>query len=233
MKIYAIHAGDQRWNPEISFFQSVMFHGEALHLPKRGVGSTSHFVGEPRMAPMQLIVNGFRLADVFIPSRSGNLVVSERVMTAIKPLQRNFEFLPVTFAKVFHLPWLLDGTTDSEVPAAAVPWVNAGREYSISSDYLHDPDLAATLPPYYEVVTHNHFSLLKRFPPTHQFFFKSYAKPLEGASDLLPVSQELFTEYPVTCSGFTVVREDVVDAMSPYMNRRYFGIKEFAFDGKS
>jgi hypothetical protein len=89
------------------------------------------------------VVNGFHAADVSCPVRSANLVVSERVMRRLEPLRANFLFLPVTFEKVFRLPWSLDGEHDSELPAAVAKCLRQGRVMRILAICLHDQSAAA------------------------------------------------------------------------------------------
>jgi hypothetical protein len=93
----------------------------------------------------------------------------------------------------------------------------------------HDPKAAAAMPPYYEVVAPNHYDVVKRFPPTHQFFTEWYeGEPVDY--DLLPVSQAMFESFPITNPGYTVVRDDLFDMLLPFMEPQFFGIKEFEFE---
>jgi hypothetical protein len=222
MRIHAMHM----WHPDARFWQVVMFHGEAV-LPPERAGIASHTLDERDIRPMRLIVNGSQLAEVFIPVRSCSLVVSERVMSQLRPLQSNFAFAPVEFAKVYNLPWPRHNATESEIP----PIINyyRGREMDISKACPHDEAMAASLPPYYEIVAPKHYELLDVFPSTHQFFMMWYdGEPFE--SDILPMSKELFRANPITDCGNPVVRDDILDAFSPFLDRRFFGIKEFSFD---
>jgi hypothetical protein len=203
----------------------VLFHGEAI-LPAGRYGSASHTLDESDMRPMRLIANGFKPPDVFCPERSCNLVISERVKNRLEPNRVNFQFLPVALEKVIYLPWMLGG--QPELPEPHDTFHREGREFSILKSCPHDPQAAVTLPAYYELVTPNHYHLLKAFPPTHRFFTKWYQEPCE--SDLLPVSRAMFEVYPITDPGYTVMRNDLFDTLSPFMEMSLFGIKEFAFE---
>jgi hypothetical protein len=228
MKLYAVFPGAHEWRRDISFYQVVMFHGEAV-LPRPGAGVASHHLEDRDLEPMRLIVNGFSLSDVFMPERSGNLVVSDHVKKQLKPFEEKIAFLPVVLEKVFNLPWQIDGNCIQAADPVVADSAKAGREMSISKACTHDAALAATLPTYYEVVTPRHYGLIKRYRPTHKFFTKWY-KGNPADVHLLPVSRALFHDFPMTGAGFPIVRDDVFGALSPFMNLRFFGIKEFSFD---
>jgi hypothetical protein len=92
-----------------------------------------------------------------------------------------------------------------------------------------DISAAAQLPKYFEIVPPDHYKLLKAHSPTHRFFTKAYGgKPIE--SHLLPVSEAMYEDHPITCPGYPVLREDLFEAILPYLNKTYFGIKPFKFD---
>ena len=230
MKIYAIHSHAYNWHADTGFFHTVMFHGEAL-LPRDRCGVASHDIAERDRRPMRLVVNGFGLGEVFCPERSSNLVVSEPVMRRLEPLRANFKFLRVVFRKVFSLPWSLDGRYEGRMPPAVVECLDRGRECSVHKCCPHDPRTAAGLPPYYEIVTPNHYRVVKKFRPTHGF----YTEPYEGEiaeDDLVPVSESMYRKYPITRPGYAIVRDDIFEVLSPFLERPFFGIKEFSFDSQ-
>ncbi len=227
MRIYAIHKSADDWHPDVSFYQVVMFHGEAIVPPQRR-GIASHDLDEHNIEAMRLVVNGYRLADVFLPSSSCNLVVSECVMSGLQSIQSCFAFAPVAFEKEYSLPWPWPGESDVSISPTIDFYRRRGNETSIANAASHDENSAASLPPYYELVGKNHYQLLERFSPTHRFFTEWYdTEPV--ARDLLPVCQDLFRSYPITHAGHPLIRDDIFEALSPYMNQRMFGIKEFTF----
>jgi hypothetical protein len=227
MRIYALFNSADEWHLDVGFYQTVMFHGQAIVPDGRGVAS--HDYAEEGIEPMRLLVNGYRLGEVFLPVDSANLVLSERVMLQLLPMQSQFSFRPVVFDKVYNLPWPFPGENQVELSATIERFRSKGRELSIAKTAPPDQSAARSLQRYYELVVPNHYSLLRSFAPTHTFFTMWY-KTKPRAVDLVPVSKEMFRSAPITQIGTPIVREDIFNCISPYMNHHMFGIKEFGFD---
>jgi len=170
---------------------------------------------------MKIICNGYQLAQVFIPICSANLIVSEQVAERLLKVSSTYKLVPVKFDKVYRLPWSLSGTIKTE--AWANKLIEQGKELSILENSKHDPLLATQIRKYYEVVTYNHYRLLEEHPSTHQLFTQFYDSP-PLPHDLLPVSREIFHEYPITNAGFPVVRNDVFTILEQFADLRFFGM---------
>ncbi len=92
----------------------------------------------------------------------------------------------------------------------------------------HDTLAESIVTPYFEIVAHNHYELLQRFPSRCRFFTKNYSNdPVEN--DLLPISKEMFSNYPITDPGYPVLRGDLYEALRKYLELPFFGIKEYWF----
>src|SRR6266540_4970266 len=205
MKIIAIHGDAYNWHTTTSFLHTVLFHGEAL-LPSGKYGIASHDLHERTRSRLSLIVNGYNLADIFLPERSCNLVVSERVVNVVASKTANFGFFPVDMKKVYTLPWSLDGKI--QLPQSARELQESGREFSIHNLFPHDAIAAASLPTYYELASPNHYELIRSLKPTHRFLTRNDPQSA-FESDFLPVSEELYSLYPITNPGYPVIREDI------------------------
>ncbi len=226
-KLYLLRSNPESWHKGITFFHRVMFHGEAL-LPEGRKGIASHDLEEETIAPMQIIVNAYDMPEIFCPIRSCNLIVSSKVRRKILDTFSNIVFAPVQFHKVYSLPWTTQEILAS-IPDNVARLIDEGHQLSIPDLFDNNSEAAATIGDYYELIAPNHYDLLDKYEPTHQFFMSWYEeKPLQ--SDLLPVSRFQFQETPITNAGFPVIREDFYSLLLPFLNTKMFGIKEFDFE---
>jgi len=93
MNIYALHFDAYNWRHDVSCAETMRFHGEGL-LKYDTFGKPGNDLYDSKLVSMK-IVHGYDLIpDVFIPMRSSNLVVSERLWKDLKSTK--LEFLEAT-----------------------------------------------------------------------------------------------------------------------------------------
>ncbi len=225
MRFYTLHGDANNWNHNIGFLETIMFHGEARPNPGKP-GSPSNNIGELNMSPLRLIVNAYQLSDILLPNFSSTLVVSERVVESIRPHFKDLYFYQIQFSKVYLMPWNIESKSDFIYPTNVQELCADGKEFSVHKEFKHDRILSRSLPPYYEIVTYNHYQLLEKYADSITFC----AELTKSKILRLPqVSQNLFKDHPITDAGYPLIRSDLFDLLKLHINANYFGITEHEF----
>lgn len=89
MKIYALHFDAYNWRPGVSYVDTMRFHGEGL-LKYGTFGMPENDLYDPKPVSMKIVHTNDSIPDVFIPMRSSNLVISERVREDLESTELKF-----------------------------------------------------------------------------------------------------------------------------------------------
>ncbi len=103
MKIYALHFDAYNWKSDVSYEDTMRFHGEGL-LKYGTFGMPENDLFDPMPVNMKIVHTSDSIPHVFIPMRSSNLVVSERVREQLECTK--LQFLEAT---VYRESTLQDG----------------------------------------------------------------------------------------------------------------------------
>ena len=216
MIAYALHADADNWHSDVDFVDTVLYHGVAI-LPRDRNGIASNNANCEPIIPLKLDVNSYQIPDVFLPSRSGNLVVSERVADKLLIRDSTIQIVRATLNRCVSIPWVVGASSD--------------RSDELLNAFYHgpsNPSLANAFPPYYEVCGYHHFNEINKCKKiTH--VFTSWYEGERDDLDMLPISEEMFSRYSVTDAAFPVVREDIYAILEDHINKKMFGIKSLHF----
>lgn len=224
MKIYSLRHDAHNRSDTISFFDTVMYHGLSRQQSNEPIHGNNQTCTLDREC-LCIKINIFSHAEVFIPIKCTNLVVSQRVLNALRPALKNVLIRKVSIEKIIYLPWQY-GQRNMH-PEYVSKLVDAGNELRIFDECHSVIDVDKTHL-YYELYAVNHYQILKKYPPTGGFFSGSYVgKP--HPDDIDPVCEDMYREYSITNAAYPIVTNEVYEILSNCMNHELFGISEYIF----
>jgi len=222
--IYAIHANANEWHSNVTFLDTVLYHGEAYLDPDRG-GIASHLQSDQSCSPMKLAVNGWSLGPVLLPERSATLVVSDSIHKLICKALPEVELRKVKFDKVINVPWRKGSS--AELLQLSSYSIRVGNEMSIFAYAPHDELAASSLESYYELMPVNYYDIRDRYSDMQPFFTEHYEGQDhdDGDYDCITVNAKMFIDNPIVTVGFPVVSEMIYNILKPFIDEDMFGIK--------
>jgi len=189
----------------VGLYHCAMFHGSACRVGAQ-YPLLHYALGDELRFPLHITHNAVDVPAAFMPYP--NMVVAAEVKARLEHLP-NVRFLPVTFGKLFSVPWR--GRTQG-FPLIKDTDVFLERQ-------RHDPSLEGTVPPCFEVTLATLDAVARDMEVPTVRFTPPWGRPIEAK-----VSADLLARYPLVWHGGLVLSPVAMGILRPYLDLDFFRV---------
>jgi hypothetical protein len=220
MKFYTITAvSNYLERPLIESFHAHMFHGRAERGGKEYPHDATVWAHSESPTPLLISRTIRHVPDVSQPST--HLVVSERLAAKLRRIQ-NIRLAPTVFKRLVDVDWQKGDMSYDEI------W-----------NHPDPPKLLRTLPDvaefhqqigsFFEVQTYRLRDVLERYPAAKEVTVEQRTPPMHEI-EVIRVSSEMLTDYPMLWCGATIMNPDVFDILDAALDRDFFIVRKYEVD---
>jgi len=131
---------------------------------------------------------------------------------------QNIRLVPVVFKRLVDMDWA----------KGDMSWPLGG--YRNPSDVLTTlpdvPEFHQQIGSYFEVQTYRLKDILDRYPSAKGITIEFLTPPLQEA-EVVPLSPEMLTDFPIFWWGTPIVNSDVFDILDAHLDRDFFIVREY------
>jgi hypothetical protein len=216
MKFYTITAvSNFLKRPIISAYHYDMFHGLAERDGKESPHHRSPWANTESPSPLLISRTIRHVPEISEPVT--HLIVSERLADRLRRFP-NIRLAPVLFKRLVDVEWR----------KGDMSWAKGGKEdpSNVLRTLPDVPEFHQQIGSYFEVQPYRWKDVLDRYPSAKELTIEQRTPPMEE-TEVIRVSPEMLTDYPMFWWGSVIVNPEVFDILDAHLDRDFFIVRKY------